>query len=119
MAFAKQCHVCTWDPNPQTLARQEAESSPVTAVPPASLMESSLQKGELSKPAYILHTLRGYIFLYSRYGHPKTTQILYLECPWPGQFWKKRGCGHRRSGVCPEPQGRSDGYVSVPHPLCL
>ena len=34
MAFAKWCHVCTWDPNQWTPGRWEAKRANLTAVPP-------------------------------------------------------------------------------------
>ncbi|MEE3528753.1 hypothetical protein, partial [Pseudomonas aeruginosa] len=34
IAFAKKCHVCTWDPKWQTPGSREAEHANLTAAPP-------------------------------------------------------------------------------------
>ena len=49
MAFAKQCHVCTRDPNPRTPGRQEAERANLTAAPPGQPLQGQFYKNQNKK----------------------------------------------------------------------
>ena len=71
MAFAKLCHVHTWDPNWRTLGRREAERVYLTAAPPGwpkTLLSGRIFQGSL--------VISGEMSLEcTEFEHPKSAEL--------------------------------------------